>query len=135
MRKKVKFFNGGFVNDGEVNVPTYEEKFVGNRAYTVYRGLREVSKGLRALEFELLLFLLEEMDMNNYIRGDRHTREQFIDDSGYSDAVVRRSFKVLIGKNVMKRISKGVYKMNPEFFWKKENDRDRGKKISEYLES
>ncbi len=137
-KKKLALINysDGFILDEEVVLRNHKVEKVQMSCTKRYYNCLYLLAGLSPCARNLMDFLAERMDENNLIRSDTLVRTQFIEffetitqgDVIYKDSTVKAAFQLLSQKGLIILQSKGVFKVNPKYFFNGD-DKDRIKEI------
>lgn len=90
---------------------------------------------------DLLDWLTEQMDDNNIIYSNSVVRQKFRDfvkevtkeEISYADVTIKTAFKTLVNRDLLIPKQRGVYQVNPEYFFKG-SEKDRISKVILKLE-
>jgi len=129
----IKYVKEWAVSDDKLLSPIYGHKSV-TRAFTKhYHNAIYLLAGLNSSSRDLLEFLIQRMDTDNIVQSNAKVREDFIELIGnatkgkvsYTHNTVKKAFAILSSKKLLlPRKIRGSYKVNPEYFFKKdENER------------
>jgi Firmicute plasmid replication protein (RepL) len=130
------------VIDGQpVYIPVYEEKAVVITSTKRFHNCIYLLAGLPGCARDLMDYLAEIMDEKNIVRNDSTMREAFINfmkeitnnQVSYKDSTVNTNFNLLAERKLLIRKGKGVYMVNPEYFYKGD-DKNRINSIKLLLE-
>ena len=145
--EKVKYISQSKkLDDGIIDLK-YQYYSVEDRFIRLYYGTIYMLAGATPCERDLMDFLVEDMNDDNKIVHSASTRYSFRarmkqifekrkDDppyKEYSDASIKKAFRMLKEKGLLISIDKGTYIVNPEYFFKA-TERKRLEKIKLVLE-
>lgn len=124
---KIKYVASWKVHEDDILTPNYAYKNVQRNHYKRYYNCLCLLAGVGGAARNVLDYLCERMDNNNYVHSNAAMREQFIQDikawTGgklhYTDASVKKAIYVLVQKDLLvKTGSRGTLMVNPEYFFK-----------------
>lgn len=135
--KKVEYIDGHHL-EGETLVPTIKGVEVMMTGTKRFHNCLYLILGLSKLQRVLMDWISEEMDERNIIRNDAYVRSVFIkfiedlvidgEKKTYKDDSVNNAFHALKEAKLLIPISKGVYQVNPNYYWSG-NDKSRIEEI------
>lgn len=150
-KKPLKYREGWHVED-KVILPDYAFTSVMTTHTKRYHNCLYLLAGLSRGCRNLMDYIAEQMDADNVFYSNEYFRNSFKNfmeknasfdkktDNGivevalnYSDESIKKWLGTLVAKNLIRPIKRGVYKVNPEYFWKNE-DGERDKVIVMELE-
>lgn len=94
--------------------------------------------GLNPCTRNLMDFLAEEMNNDNIVHSNKVTKDKFTGfiegvSNGtitYGDSSIKKAYSTLCDKGLLRKLGRGIYKVNPEYFVKNSDDnRERLLKI------
>jgi hypothetical protein len=120
--------------------PKYENKYIDISFVRRYSIAFEYLIGLNSCTKDLFEFLVGHMDDDGFIRSDTYTRNKFHqatkeaaqklkEDISYSDSNVKKAFQKLTDRKCLIKVSKGLYKVNPEIYFQKDYELKENGKI------
>jgi type III secretory pathway lipoprotein EscJ len=120
-KAKVKYIKDYIDNEG-VLLPDEGYKNVVMSHTKRYHNCLFLLVGLRGCSRDLMDFLTEQMDNDNLVRSDSIIRKKFMDfvngitkgEVTYSEPSVKRAFRVLEEKGLIRSQTRGVFRVNPE---------------------
>lgn len=129
------------INGEPVYIPVYQEKQVVVSSTKRFHNCIYLLAGLPSCARDLMDHLSEIMDEKNIVRNDATMREGFINfmkritnnEISYKDSTVNTNFNLLSKRKLLLQKGKGVYMVNPEYFYKGD-DTNRLKSIKLLLE-
>lgn len=124
-------------------LPTCTYKAVVRSHTKRYHNCLYALAGIGSCARDLMDYMTEQMDDTNHISTNKYLRDKFItfikqttekkDVNGvvvdfveYSDSSVKRALRILTEKHLIRQVQKGVCLVNPEFFWKNNEDKRMG---------
>lgn len=128
--------------DDKVILPVFAYSAVVCSHTKRYHNCLYLLAGLNSCSRDLMDYITEEMESDNTFSSNAHFRQRFInfikanvtytntktnteETLNYSDASVKKGLALLAEKKLIRSIQKGVYKVNPLYFWKNdEKNRD-----------
>jgi hypothetical protein len=127
-KAKVKYIKDYIDNEG-VLLPDEGYKNVVMSHTKRYHNCLFLLVGLRGCSRDLMDFLTEQMDNDNLVRSDSIIRKKFMDfvngitkgEVTYSEPSVKRAFRVLEEKGLIRSQTRGVFRVNPEYFIKNDD--------------
>lgn len=133
-KSKTISYIDGFQLEGDVMVPVVKGVEIMMTGTKRFHNCLYLIMGLGKLERLLMDWISEEMDDRNIIRNDGFVRGQFInfistlvidgDNKVYKDQSVNNAFHSLCSSKLLISISKGIYQVNPNYYWSG-SDKDR----------
>lgn len=124
--KRVINFKSGYVDDEGIILPDYKSIKVSNSYVKRYRdALFKIIK-LQGCPRNLVDWLVDQMDeKTNHIYNTQYTRSDFLryvakytkGQVKYSDGTVKNAFVELEKRSLLIKVNKGVYQVNPEYFF------------------
>jgi len=117
----------------QYNYPRYGYKSVETDFVKRYYNVFAILAGLNPCCRDLMDYLTEVMDEDNVVRSDEYSRQNFLQvlkeqtlqTNGefveYSDSNIKKAFQVLTDRKCLIKLNKGLYKVNPEIYFKKNN--------------
>ena len=140
--KRIDYIDGHKV-DGDILVPVLKYEEIMMTGTKRFHNCLYLILGLGRLERVLMDWVSEEMDKDNMVRNDFYNRKNFIDfisniemdgkKNTYIDSSVNTAFSMLQKSGLLISVSKGVYKVNPKYYWNG-TDKDRVNQIMVNLE-
>lgn len=130
--ERIKFINK-IDRIEEDNYPRYGYRSVETEFVKRYYSVFAILAGLNPCCRDLMDYLTEVMDDDNMVRSDEYSRQNFLQilkeqtllPSGefvdYSDSNIKKAFQTLTERRCLIKLNKGVYKVNPEIYFKKSN--------------
>lgn len=130
--------------DEKVILPKYAYSHIVCSHTKRYHNCLYLLAGLNGCSRDLMDYITEEMDSENIFYSNAHFRQRFIrfilengtveklnKESGaievvavrYSDSNVKKALAALAEKNLIRSVSKGVFKVNPEYFFKNDDSK------------
>jgi hypothetical protein len=134
VEKKVRYIKS-IRNFEGVNIPTFKNKDLDKLFVKQYYSTLHTLAGLNACSRDLINYLITVMDNDNVVRNDSYLRMKFVNaikestrqldgvELTYADSNVRNAFAALTKRDCLIKLSKGVYKVNPEFYFRKDEVR------------
>ncbi len=136
-RKRVKFKTDWTIGD-DIILPEYAHKNVVCSHTRRYHNCLYLLAGLNSCARDLMDYIAEEMDSNNFFYSNQHFRQSFqnfIKENvsffnnatqkkevlTYSDSSIKKALGVLTSKGLIRGTSKGVFRVNPEYFFKNDD--------------
>jgi len=116
---------------GGDNLPKYKYKEVDSSFVKCYYSMYASLVGLNPCSRDLMDYLTEIMDNDNIVRSDSYVRTKFsnylksisLKDDGtfvsYADSNVKKAFQTLVDRGCLIKLSKGIFKVNPEIYFRK----------------
>lgn len=144
MSKKIKYINK-VTNLGECKLQTYKNREVSQSYIKQYYNTIANLIGLNSCSRDLMDFLAETMDDNNEVTNSVRVRNRFLEvlkersmkaDGSYqtyADITIIQSFAALVERNCLVKLMKGLYRVNPELFFRG-STKDRMESIKITLE-
>ena len=129
MENKVTYVSGAKMFGVDV-FPERTTKIIEQRFVQKYFRILTYLGGLNPCSRDLIDYLTETMDDDNVVYNNSVIRNNFvaymkevtISKEGafvsYSDVNVRKSFQILQEKNCLIKLTKGMFKVNPELFFR-----------------
>lgn len=141
LRNSVIEYVERYVQEEGIILPVMKSRNIINNHTKRYHNCLYLLAGVGGCARDLMDYLTERMDANNLVRNDIEFRREFIDfidsitkgEIKYKDRTVKDGFETLKKKTLILPKSKGIYKVNPEYFVKN-NDGSREKMIKIELE-
>lgn len=143
--RKVKWWSKEIENHNKTEIDKKAEDNYKIETVTVtytkyYDGFLITLAQLTDLERYLLVYTLENMTIDNTVTNNIKFKEDFLEflktylGINYSNKSIERAFKSLREMEILFKVDKGVYKINPKMFWK---DREslRYKTIQKFKEA
>lgn len=141
-------YRSAIMHKGEINgqpYVEYEYEYIKASTKLTKRYSNAVCMlmGISRCPHHLLEWLQENMTDGGYVGNNEITRKAFIsfhkryagrDGNGYSDHAVMKAFGQLSETGLLVAISKGVYQLNPMFFWNDKSEEDRIRSIKYMME-
>lgn len=129
-------------NDGYAH-PVYNEKETENSFMKVYGDAKKKLINVHGCPRNLIEYLGENMGKNNIVYMNAYSRLDFVKwieknsdgKTTYSDINVRMALRTLKDNDLIFPVSRGVYQVNPEYFWKGNNEKHREELIKGNLEN
>lgn len=126
----VKYPTGVFEDDEKTGIllPEYHSKRITHNFTKRYHNCLYLICGIRGCARDLLDFLIDRMDYENIVYNSKYIRDEFRKgieencDIKYSDIAVAKSYSLLQHKGFIISKGRGVFKVNPEYFWKADED-------------
>lgn len=136
-KKKVAIINytdGHTLDEEGIATPTRKEKVVIMNSVKRYYNCIYLLAGLKPSARNLMDFIVEEMDEENLIHNNAYTRLKFIsfmkeitfdgeEATEYKEPTVREGFQRLSKAGLIKPLMKGLYKVNPLYFFKGDDEK------------
>lgn len=121
-----------WIDEDGCKIPEYRYKQIVTAHTKRYHNCLYLLAGLNSSSRDLMDYLCEKMDQNNFVHSNETVREDFIqfikritgDKVEYSHPTVKKSFKILSDKGLLIPRGRGSYIVNPEFFFRKD-EKDR----------
>jgi hypothetical protein len=144
MENKVKYVSGIRTFGNEV-FPERTTKNIESRFVQKYFNILSYLGGLNSCSRDLIDYLTEVMDEDNIVYNNAIIRNNFLTymkevtlkKEGtfvvYSDVNIRKSFQTLQEKECLLKLTKGMYKVNPEIFFRG-GEKDRIESIKFVME-
>jgi hypothetical protein len=135
--KKINYTRDFTVEDGFI-IPQEGYKSVLASHTKRYHNCLYLLAGLNTCARNLMDFLTEEMSNDNIVRSDKVTKSKFVEfilnvsdgKIAYGESSIKKAYSVLCDKGLIRKLSRGTYKVNPEFFIRNgEDNRERLLKI------
>lgn len=129
-KEKVKYITK--VEGMDINIPRYNFKDEESQFVKKYYGVFSTLIGLNPCARDLIEYLTEIMNSDNIVRSDDYTRKEFIkqieeisfkttgEKVTYSDSNIKKAFSILNERRCLIKLTKGLYKVNPEYYFKKD---------------
>lgn len=142
---RVDYIDGNHItDDGHLEATVKNKEIIMNSARRYYNCLY-LLVGLTPVARNLMDFLVEEMDDSNIVYNNTFVRKKFIDfifditsQGGiheepklYSDQRVKECFGQLVKTGLIKPLSRGTFKVNPEYFFVESETKRVGEIIME----
>ena len=114
-----------------INIPKYKYKDISQDFVRVYYSTFAVLAGLNPCSRDLMDYLLETMNDDNIVMSNEYSRNNFLDELKqntvqpdgsfveYSDSNIKKAYQTLTERRCLFKIKRGVYKVNPEYYFKK----------------
>lgn len=150
MSKEVKElsikYRSSVVEKGEIDGEVYSEydyDFVSaSTKFTKrYSNALCLLMGISECPHKLLDWIQENMSDGGYVSNNEITRRAFIafhkrysTEKPYSDHSVNKAFQQLSETGLLVSVSKGIYQVNPMFFWGEKSEAERVTKIKYMME-
>lgn len=125
--KSIEYVDGHYLKDNEL-VPMFKSVDIMMSGTKRFHNCLYLILGLTKLQRLLMDWVSEEMDERNIIRNDKYTRSVFIkfisellidgENKTYRDESVNNAFHGLYTSGLLLPVTKGVYQVNPEYYWK-----------------
>lgn len=135
--KKISYIDGHTIVDDTL-IPVCKEVDIMMTGTKRFHNCLYLILGLSKLQRVLMDWVSEEMDDRNIIRNDGYVRSVFIkfiedlvidgEKKTYKDESVNNAFHGLKQAGLLIPMSKGVYKVNPKYYWSG-SDKDRIEEI------
>lgn len=135
--KKISYIDGHTI-DNDTLVPICKEVDIMLTGTKRFHNCLYLILGLSKIQRVLMDWVSEEMDERNIIRNDKYVRSVFInfieelvidgEKKSYKDESVNNAFHGLSKSGLLLPVSKGVYQVNPKYYWSG-NDKDRIEEI------
>ena len=115
-----------------MNLPNFKSKDLEKLFVRQYYSTLHALAGLNACSRDLINYLITVMDNDNVVRNDSYLRMKFVNtikestrqldgvELTYADSNVRSAFAALTKRECLIKLFKGVYKVNPEFYFRKD---------------
>lgn len=141
-----------------VKLPRYKYKDVDDRFVKTYQSVLAILLCLPDCSAKLIQYLSSKMSDENIVHHNKFTRENFnkyiysiwleyykaneetesnahelAKEKMYKDNTIKKAFSILVNKNLLVQKTRGMYIVNPEYFFKK-GDEERYRKIKLTLE-
>jgi hypothetical protein len=131
MKNRVVEYTKDFTTEEGVIIPTEAFKSVVRNHTKRYHNCLYLLAGLNTCARNLMDFLTEEMKSDNVVYSSSHTRDKFKDfinvvskgEVNYSDSSIKKAFSNLSDKGLVRKVSRGIYKVNPEYFIKNDESK------------
>jgi len=138
--KVVQYIKDYDIEEGIV-IPVQGYKSVVCNHTRRYHNCLYLLAGLGTCSRNLMDYLVEYMDGNNIVYSNKYVKEKFINfiyeasnnEIRYGDSSVKKAFTTLASKGLLRKVGRGVYKVNPEYF-SKNTDKNREYLIKVELE-
>jgi hypothetical protein len=133
MKKEVRLeYISSWFHQGEIRTPVFQEMMVDTLYVKQYTSAVYALAGLNAASRDLMDYMVMKMDHDNEITSNRKLREDFAafiskvtgGEVQYKDNTIRTSLGVLKKKGLILTKYRGVFIVNPKFFFKK-SERER----------
>jgi hypothetical protein len=133
LRKKVKIkYVAGWLEESGYKIPKFGYKEISGVHTKRYHNCLYLLAGLNASCRDLMDFLCEVMDKDNKIYSNEKVRQDFIgfisgltrQEVVYTHNTVKKAYRILSEKSLLIPLTRGVFMVNPEFFFKK-GDKER----------
>lgn len=126
MKKRVIQYTKDFTIEEGIILPVEAHKAVVTSHTKRYHNVLYLLAGLNTCARNLMDFLSEEMRNDNIVYSSSHTREAFREfisnvsegEVDYSESSIKKAFSNLTDKGLIRKVSRGVYKVNPQYFIK-----------------
>lgn len=135
---KVKYISKIVADDDAFRAQKYETKLVTSTFVKKYYNVLASLAGLNPCSRDLIDYLTEVMDDNNYVYNNSLVRKAFLDylekvtkqPDGtfitYSDVNIKKSYQYLTERNCLIKLTKGMFKVNPEFYFRADEKKRLG---------
>jgi hypothetical protein len=143
MRKLIKYIMGIVTDEEGFKKPVYSHKDVSEQYVKVYSDALVKLKNLQGCPRNMIDYFVHEMDVDNKFEFNSYGKERFLKEMArisdgelsYSEVMMKRSIKALKDAGLIFSVKKGVYLINPEYYFKGNNENRRHDMIRELLES
>jgi len=130
-RRLVIKYVDGWTEEGGVKLPVYDTKMITTSHVKRYNNCLYRLADLSRCSRNLIDYLTDIMDDNNYVVSNRHTVNSFIEimakmSVGYQVDTIQKAFKELRDKNFLlpTRVGvRGYYQVNPSYFIKNDDSK------------
>ena len=114
-----------------VNIPKFKYKDINQDFVRVYYSTFAILAGLNPCSRDLMDYLLETMNDDNMVMSNEYSRDNFLEELKqntmqpdgtfieYSDSNIKKAYQLLTERRCLIKIKRGVYKVNPEYYFKK----------------
>jgi hypothetical protein len=128
--ERVKYVSAITKDKDGYRAQKYESINVETLFVKKYYNVLAILGGLNPCSRDLMEYLTEVMDDNNYVYNNALVRKAFIEclknvtkkPDGtfvtYSDINVKKSYQTLVSKGSLIKLTKGMYKVNPRYYFK-----------------
>jgi hypothetical protein len=133
-RVRIRYVAGVCDEDGD-RIPVWKQidvETAGTKRY--HNNLTTLTK-LSPAARNLLDYLAERMDHENVVGHTKKIRQQFLELVAYcyADITIKKAFVELKEAGILLPINRGTYRVNPEYFWRKD-ERKRQRLLKKILE-
>lgn len=126
MKKQIISYTKDFTTDEGIILPIEGYKAIVRNHTKRYHNCLYLLAGLNTCARNLMDYLVEGMGEDNIVYSNAHIREgfvKFINDASegevnYSESSIKKAYSSLTSKGLLRNISRGVYKVNPQYFIK-----------------
>lgn len=129
---RIEYVDGFVLNDNGDMAPAYKEELLTMSCVRRYYNCMYLLVGLSPSARNLMDYLTEEMNKDNIVYNNTLTRTNFINFIKgitsrpgmtpliYKDQTVKEAFAQLSKVGLIKTLSRGIFKVDPRFFFKRE---------------
>ena len=131
MKKRSIQYTKDFTVEEGVIIPIEAYKSVVRSHTKRYHNVLYLLAGLNPCARNLMDFLTDEMRGDNIVYSSSHTRDTFREfiskasdgEVDYSESSIKKAFSNLTDKGLIRKVSRGVYKVNPQYFIKNDDSK------------
>lgn len=125
-RNTIRYMTGVKVDKDNDKFPQYETTTVCTSHVKQYDDVLPITFNLSVRSRNLIEFITREMNSEGIIRNDVHTKTAFRKKTKlwtdgrleYTDATINQSFSELKDANLLIPKGKGLFRVNPEYFYR-----------------